>query len=99
EHGEEVLAAVAGGAAQLHLALEHHVELVAGVALVEEHLPTTQTRLSHRRAQRRRRLVVELAEQGRLTQYVVVHEGLLHRILSPASDNPSRAVDHIMTRP
>ena len=36
EHGEHVLPAVGGGAVELHLALGHHIEPVARVALVEE---------------------------------------------------------------
>src|SRR3546814_4054321 len=38
EDGQEVLATVRGGAAELHLALEDDVELVAGVTFVEEDL-------------------------------------------------------------
>ena len=53
------------------------VELVAGVALVEQHLAAAQPGLGHRGAQRRGRLVVERAEQRRLTEYVVVHGFLL----------------------
>jgi hypothetical protein len=39
----------------------------------EVHLAATEPRLAHRRAQCDGRLVVECAEEGRLTQYVVVH--------------------------
>ena len=42
EDGQEVLAAVGGGAAELHLAVEDDVELVARVALVEEHVAAAQ---------------------------------------------------------
>ena len=71
---EQVLAAVGGGAAELHLALGDDVELVALVALVEQHLAASQPRLGHRGAQGGGRLVVERAEQRRLAKYVVVHE-------------------------
>ena len=74
EDGQQVLAAVAGGAAELHLAVEHDVEPVAGVALVEQHLAPTQLGLGHGAAQSVGRLVVERAEERGLTHHVVVHE-------------------------
>ena len=77
EDRQQVLAAVAGGAAQLHLAVEDDVELVAGVALVEEHVAAAQAVLAHRGAQRRGGLVVEGAEERCLAEHVVVHGGLL----------------------
>ena len=70
---EQVLAAVGGRAAELHLALGDDVELVAGVALVEEDVATAQLGLGHRAAQRGGRLVVERAEQRCLPKHVVVH--------------------------
>ncbi len=73
EDRQQVLAAVAGGAAQLHLALGDDVELVAGVPLVEEHLAATQPDRAERAAQRSGRLVVERVEQRCLTQDVRVH--------------------------
>ena len=76
EDREEVLAAVAGGAAELHLAVDDDVEPVAGVALVEEHVAAAQLRLAHRATQGGGGLVVERAEERRLTQYVVVHDVL-----------------------
>ena len=74
EDRQQVLAAVAGGAAELHLAVEHDVEPVAGVALVEQHLAPTQLGLGHGGTQSVGRLVVERAEERRLTHHVVVHE-------------------------
>ena len=82
EDGQQVLAAVGGGAAELHLAVEHDVEPVARVALVEQHVAAAQPGLGHRGAQRGGRLVVERAEQRRLTQHVVVH--------GSSSDEPRR---------
>src|SRR5205085_12232995 len=42
---QEVLPAVGGGAAELHLAVRDDVELVARVALVEEHLRSEERRV------------------------------------------------------
>ena len=78
EDRQQVLAAVRGGAAELHLALGDDVELVARVALVEEHLAATQPVLAHRGAQCSGRLVVEGTEQRRLPEYVVIHVMSLH---------------------
>ena len=49
EDGEQVLPAVRRGAAQLDLAVEDDVQLVAGVTLVEEHLAAAQLGLGHGR--------------------------------------------------
>ena len=49
EDRQQVLAAVGGGAAELHLAVGDDVELVALVALVEQHLAAAQPGLGHRR--------------------------------------------------
>src|SRR4029077_12328061 len=77
EDREEVLAAVGGGAAELHLAVDHDVQPVAGVALMEQHVTPPELGVAHRPAQGGGGLVVERAEQRRLTQYLVVHDVLL----------------------
>ena len=75
EDRQQVLPAVGGGAAQLHLAVGDDVQLVALVALVEQHVPAAQPGVGHRCAQGGRGLVVEGAEQRSLAQHVVVHGG------------------------
>ena len=74
EDREEVLAAVAGGAAELHLAVHHDVQPVT-----ERHLRGRARRRDAGSCLRRRAprgLVVERAEQRRLTQHLVVHDVL-----------------------
>ena len=63
EHGEQVLTAVSGGAAELHLALAHDVEAVTGVPLGEERLPAADRDLVHPLPQRGLGLVVEGGEE------------------------------------
>ena len=70
---EQVLPAVAGGAAELDLAFGDHVQPVAGVALVEEDLAPPQAHLRHRPPQREGGVFVERREQRRLVDDDVVH--------------------------
>jgi hypothetical protein len=79
---QQVLAAVRRGASQLDLAVEHDVEPVAGVALVEQDIAAAQLDLGQRVAQGGGCFVVEAAEQRGLTQHVDVHGGSL-RVLAP----------------
>jgi hypothetical protein len=62
EHGQQVLAAVGGGPAELDLALDNDEQPVTGVAFVEQHLAATQPALRHGGGQRFGCLLVELAE-------------------------------------
>jgi len=59
EDRQQVLATVAGGAASFTLPVGDDVELVAGIALAEQHLAAAEVDLGHRAAQRVRGLVVD----------------------------------------
>jgi len=65
EDGEQVLAAVDAGAAELDLALADDVEPVTLVALVEQDVAALEVRGGHGVDQGGRSLVVQGCEQGR----------------------------------
>ena len=89
EDRQQVLAAVGGGAPELHLAVGDDVQLVPGVTLVEEHLAAAQPHRAQRALQRSGRLVVQGAEQRRLTQHIGIHEPSSFA-RSPSGPQPSR---------
>ena len=69
--GQQVLATVDRGDAELDLAVEHDVEPVARLALGEDDVAFVVGALRHRRAQGGRGVVVESGEQRRAHEHVV----------------------------
>src|SRR3954453_19429 len=66
QHGEEVLAAVVGGARDLHLAVEYDEQPVTGVALAEHDVAAVDVARRHGGGQCRRRVLIERGEQRKL---------------------------------
>src|SRR5262245_49767476 len=73
QDGQQVLAAVGGGPAELDLAVGDDVEAIPGVAFVEEHVAASDSGLRHRGSQRSGGIVIERREERCLTEHVVVH--------------------------
>jgi glyoxylase-like metal-dependent hydrolase (beta-lactamase superfamily II) len=65
DDAQQVLAAVRGGAGQLHLAVDHHVQGVTVVALHEQVLTAGQLHLCHLHAERAGAFIVESVKQWR----------------------------------
>ena len=79
EYGEQVLAAVGGAAAELHLAGGDDVEPIAGLALLEQHVTTFDARTRHALKKSLRILVAQRSEEGGLTHNIDVHLSILPR--------------------
>jgi predicted HAD superfamily Cof-like phosphohydrolase len=73
EDGEEVLAAVGGAVADLHLAVDEDVQTVAGLALAEQDLAATQLDLTHDLQQGAAVGLLEILEQRHRVDDVTLH--------------------------
>src|SRR5262249_31232497 len=82
EHTGQVLPAVRRGPGQLDLAVEHHVQPVPGVALLEQVFAPAELNLDHPGAQCLRRILVQRLEQRRPAEHVL---SLFHGTSSFAS--------------
>jgi hypothetical protein len=82
DQADQVLPAVRRRPGQLDLAVEHHVQPVARVALVEQPLAPGQRDLGHPGPERLRPLIVKGLKQRRPPQHVL---GVFHGTSSPAS--------------
>ena len=78
DHAEQILAPVTCGTGQLHLALEHDVQTVAAVTLVEQSFAAMQLDLAHSLPKFARAVFVERFEQRRSPEHL---SGVLHRSL------------------